>query len=192
MLCGSLRRWRMPRTAKSSRNPATRFSTNFRSSYSKASTRVQSAASLRNSARSPNKLPLPFRIDNQVEKLCGLRPSGNTPVVEIEQAQEKRQLPLPIQDLDLHEIRELPDECLHALIEAPTVVFDMRAQQRLHAVAGELRLQFSNRARGVPKQASERRAHSGFRPSAFEQNAIEDFHLIKTVALRLKELSPLL
>jgi hypothetical protein len=127
-----------------------------------------------------------------IEKLCGLRPSGNTPVVEIEQAQEKRQLPLPIQDLDLHEIRELPDECLHALIEAPTVVFDMRAQQRLHAVVGELRLQFSNRARGVPKQASERRAHSGFRPSAFEQNAIEDFHLIKTVALRLKELSPLL
>ena len=63
-----------------------------------------------------------------IEKLCGLRPSGNTPVVEIEQAPEKRELPLPIQHLDLHEICKLPNECLYALIEAPNIVLDMRAQ----------------------------------------------------------------
>jgi hypothetical protein len=39
-----------------------------------------------------------------VEKLPGLRPPGNTPVVIIQQAAEKPELPLPIQDLDLHEI----------------------------------------------------------------------------------------
>jgi transposase-like protein len=48
-----------------------------------------------------------------VEKLCSLRLAGNTPVVIIQQAAEKRELPLPIQDLDLHEIRKLPSECLH-------------------------------------------------------------------------------
>jgi hypothetical protein len=53
-----------------------------------------------------------------VEKLRGLRPPGNTPpVVIIQQAAEKRELPLPIQDLDLHEICELPGECLHVLVE---------------------------------------------------------------------------
>ena len=49
-----------------------------------------------------------------VEKLRGLRPAGNAPVVVIQQAAEKRELPLLIQDLDLHEIRKLPSECLHA------------------------------------------------------------------------------
>src|SRR5208282_2942309 len=87
--------------------------------------------------------------------------------------------------------RELADECLHALIEAPNIVLDMRAQQRLHAVAGELRLQLANRASGISEKASERRAHAGLRPGAFEQDAVENLHLIKTVALRLKELSPL-
>ena len=49
-----------------------------------------------------------------VEKLRGLRPAGNTPVVIIQQAAEERELSLLIQDLDLHEVRELPSECLHA------------------------------------------------------------------------------
>ncbi len=39
-----------------------------------------------------------------VEKLRGLRPAGNTPVVIIQQASEKRKLSLPIQNLDLHEV----------------------------------------------------------------------------------------
>ena len=121
---------------------------------------------------------------------CGS--AGNAPVVEIKQAAKKRELPLPIQDLDLHEVRKLSNECLHALIEAPNIVLDMRAQQRLHAVAGELRLQLANRASGISEKASERRAHAGLRSRAFEQDAVEDFHLIKMVALRFKELPPLL
>ena len=39
-----------------------------------------------------------------VEKLRGLRPAGNTPVVIIQQASEKRKLSLLIQNLDLHEV----------------------------------------------------------------------------------------
>jgi hypothetical protein len=42
-----------------------------------------------------------------VEKLRGLRPAGNTPVVIIQQAAEKPELVLLIQNLDLHEIRKL-------------------------------------------------------------------------------------
>src|SRR5208282_6754388 len=88
--------------------------------------------------------------------------------------------------------RELADECLHALIEAPNIVLDMRAQQRLHAVAGELRRQLANRASGISEKASERRAYAGLRSRSFEQDAVENLHLIKAVALRLKELPPLL
>ncbi len=63
-----------------------------------------------------------------VEKLRGLRPAGNTPVVIIQQAAEKRKLPLLIQDLDLHEICELPSECLHMLVEALKIALDMPTQ----------------------------------------------------------------
>jgi hypothetical protein len=75
----------------------------------------------------------------EVEKLCGPRLADNTPVVIIQQTAEKRELPLPIQDLDLHEICKLPSKCLHVLIEPSNIVLDMSAQQRLHAVVGELR-----------------------------------------------------
>ena len=81
-----------------------------------------------------------------VEKLGGLRSAGNTPVVIIQQATEKRELPLPIQDLDLHEIYELPSECLDVLVEPLKIALDMRPQQLLHAVVGELRFEFGNRA----------------------------------------------
>jgi hypothetical protein len=81
-----------------------------------------------------------------VEELRGLRFAGNTPVVIIQQAAEKRELPLPIQDLDLHEICELPSECLYVLVEPLKIALDMRPQQLLHAVVGELRLEFRNRA----------------------------------------------
>ena len=63
-----------------------------------------------------------------VDKLRGLRPPGNTPVVIIQQAAEKRDLPLLIQDLDLHEIRKLPSERLHVLVEPLKIAFDVQAQ----------------------------------------------------------------
>ncbi len=37
-----------------------------------------------------------------------------------------------------HEVRELPSECLHALVEPSKIVLNMRMQQRFHAVVGEL------------------------------------------------------
>jgi hypothetical protein len=89
-----------------------------------------------------------------VEKLRGLRLAGNTPVVIIQQAAEKRELALPIQDLDLHEICELPSECLHVLVEPFKIVLDMRPQQLLHAVIGELRFEFGNCTLWIAKQAS--------------------------------------
>ena len=89
-------------------------------------------------------------VDNLiVEKLGGLRPAGDTPIVIIQQATEKRELPLPIQDLDLHEICELPSECLHVLVKPLKIAFDMRPQQLLHAVIGELRFEFGNGALGI-------------------------------------------
>ncbi len=127
-----------------------------------------------------------------VEKLRGLRLTGNAPVVEVKQPAKECELSLPIQDFDLHEVRKLSNKCLHALIEAPNIVLDMRAQQRLHAVAGELRLQLANRASGISEKASERRAHAGLRSRSFEQDAVENLHLIKMVALCFKELPPLL
>jgi hypothetical protein len=63
-----------------------------------------------------------------VEELCGLRTASNTPVVIIEQATEERELSLPVQDLDLHEITKLPSECLHVLVEPCNVALDMRTQ----------------------------------------------------------------
>jgi hypothetical protein len=100
-------------------------------------------------------------------------------------------LPLPIQDLDLHEIRELPSECLHVLVEPLKIALDMLSQERLHTVVSELRFEFGNRALWIPQEASERRAHACLRPGPFEQDAVEDFNLIKMVALCFKELSPL-
>ena len=73
-----------------------------------------------------------------VEKLCGLRAARNTPIVIVQQAAEKLELSLLIQGLDLHEVRELARECLHALVEPSNIVLDMRTQQRFHAVVGEL------------------------------------------------------
>src|ERR1035438_7703872 len=55
-----------------------------------------------------------------------------------------------------------------------------------------VRFQFANGSGRIAKELAERRAHSGFRPRAFEQNAVKDFHLIKMVAFRFKELPSLL
>src|SRR5216684_572265 len=88
-----------------------------------------------------------------VEKLRGLRPASNTPVVIIQQATEEPELPLLIQDFDLHEIRELPSERLNVLVESSKIVLDMRPQQHLHAVVDELRFEFVNRALWIAKEA---------------------------------------
>jgi RNA polymerase sigma-70 factor (ECF subfamily) len=51
-----------------------------------------------------------------VEKLRGLRFAGNTPIVTVQKATEKRELPLLIQNLDLHEVCKLASEGFHFLI----------------------------------------------------------------------------
>src|SRR5271156_4638035 len=69
------------------------------------------------------------RVDDLiVEKLRGLRLARNAPVVEVKQPAEERELPLPVQDFDLHEVRELPGECLHALVKAGNITLDLAAQ----------------------------------------------------------------
>ena len=52
-------------------------------------------------------------------------------------------------------------------------------------------LQFADRAGGIAEEAGECRADAGLRPRAFEHDAVEDFDLIEMVALRFKELPPL-
>jgi len=48
----------------------------------------------------------------------------------------------------LHEIRKLTNECLHVLIEPLKIALDMRPQQLLHVVVGELRFEFGDGASG--------------------------------------------
>ena len=87
--------------------------------------------------------------------------------------------------------RELPGECLDALLKPRKVGLDLRPQQSLHAVVGELRPQFANRASGIAEETGERRADACLRPRPFEDDAVEDFDLIEMVALGFKELPPL-
>jgi hypothetical protein len=120
---------------------------------------------------------------------CGL--AGNTPVVVIQQAAEKRELPLLIQDLDLHEIRKLPSECLHVLVE-PRRSRSICERNNVFMLS-LVNCDFSSpiAPAGSRKRRAKRRADAGLRPGAFEQDAVEDFNLIEMVALRFKELPPL-
>jgi chemotaxis response regulator CheB len=127
-----------------------------------------------------------------VEELRVLWPSGNAPLIVVEQAAEETELAVLVKNLDLHEVAQLARECLHALAELREVALDLRAQQRLHAVADKLRLQLSARASGIAEEARECGHQAGLRARAFEQDAIEDFDLIEVVALRLEELLALL
>ena len=72
---------------------------------------------------------------------------------------------MPIQDLDLYEIGELASECLYALLKPCKIAFDMRPQQLLHAVIGELRFQLVNRASRIAEQASECSTDAGLGPA---------------------------
>jgi hypothetical protein len=85
----------------------------------------------------------------------------------------------------------LAGECLDVLIEPSNLVLDMSAQEGLYAVIGELRSELLNSTRGIAQEASEGPAHAGLRPGAFEQDAVEDFNLIKMVPPCCKELPPL-
>ena len=54
-------------------------------------------------------LGLDIRVDHLiVEKLRGLRLARDAPVVVIEQPAKEAELPLLVENLDLHEVRELP------------------------------------------------------------------------------------
>ena len=85
---------------------------------------------------------------------AGLRPPGNTPVVIIQQTTKELELPLLIQDLDLHEIRKLPSERLHMLVESLKIALDVRTQERFDVVIGELRFEFGNGAFWVAQDPS--------------------------------------
>ena len=80
--------------------------------------------------------------DLVVEKLRGLWFARNAPVVVVEQPSKETQLTLLIQYFNLHEVGKLPDECLDSLFQPRNILFDLRAQQGLHAAVDELRLQF--------------------------------------------------
>ena len=93
----------------------------------------------------------------------------------VEQPAKEAELPLLVENFDLHEVGELAGERLHALLKPRQVGFDLRPQQRLHAVVGELRLQFANRAGGIAEEAGERGADAGLRPRAFEHECSRRF-----------------
>src|SRR5208283_5659423 len=69
---------------------------------------------------------LDVRVDDLiVEKLCGLRLTRNAPIFEVQQPAEERELPLPAEDFNFHEIRELPSERLHALVKTGNIALDL-------------------------------------------------------------------
>jgi hypothetical protein len=139
-------------------------------------------------------IPLGFYvgIDNLVvEKLRGRWPTRNLPFIEIQQSAKETELSLLVEDLGLHKVRELSPERLDTLLKSREVGFDLRPQQGLHVVIGELRPQFTNRPSGIAEEAGERRAYAGLRPRSFKDDAVEDFYLIEMVALGFKEPAPL-
>ena len=126
-----------------------------------------------------------------VEKLRMLRAARDAPVVVVEQPAKESELSLLVEYLDLHEVGELPDECLYSLFQPRQVLLDLRPQERFHAAAGELSLQFADGAGGIMEEPGEGRAHAGLRPRSFKEDAIEDLDLVEVVALRFKELASL-
>ena len=78
--------------------------------------------------------------DLEVEELRGIWAARNAPRVEVEQPAKECELALLVQRLDLHEVRQMPDEMSRP--GAPSdlhVGFDLLAQQNLHLLACELR-----------------------------------------------------
>ena len=98
---------------------------------------------------------------------------------------------LLVENRDLNEVGELPGECLHALVEPGEVGLNLRPQQRLHAVVGELGAEFANGSGRIVEEASDGRADALLRPCSFQQHDIEDLDLIEAVAFRLEEAAAL-
>ena len=88
---------------------------------------------------------IPLGLDIRVhylavfEKLRGLRLARNAPFVEVQQPAKEPKLSLLAENFDLHEVHKLPGERLDALLQSRKVGFNLRPQQSLHAVVGELR-----------------------------------------------------
>ena len=90
---------------------------------------------------------------------------------------KRSELALLVQNLDVYEIAELAHERLDMLFKLRQVALDLRPQQRFHAVARELRLQFVHGSGRIAEELRECRAYTCFRPRAFNQNAVENFDL---------------
>src|SRR5487761_1304092 len=101
------------------------------------------------------------------------------------------QLALLILHFNLHEIGKLAGESLDALFQPRKVMFNLRAQQSFHAAVGKLRSQLANGSGGIMEHPGQRSAYPSFGSRTFEHGAVEDFNLIKMVALRLEELPSL-
>jgi hypothetical protein len=99
-----------------------------------------------------------------VEKLRVLWVARNAPVVVVEQPPEKAELAALVQNVDMHEVGELTHERLRALFEARQVTLDLAAQERLHGVVGELRLQLVHGSGRVTEKLSQSCADAGLRP----------------------------
>jgi hypothetical protein len=122
-----------------------------------------------------------------VEKLCALQLACDSPCVVVEKPTQEGELPLSIEDRNVYIVRELARERLHALVQPCKVGFDLGPQQRLHAVVGELSLEFSHCSRRVTEESPNGCAQPLLRPGALQHHNIEDLNLIETVALRLEE-----
>ena len=93
--------------------------------------------------------------DLVVEKLRVPRLAGNAPVVIVDQSSEEAELAFVVQNLDPHEVGELAHECLHLLLEPRQVALDLRPQQRLHPVVGELGFQLVDSACRVMEEPAQ-------------------------------------
>ena len=94
-----------------------------------------------------NSQMIPFRFNGGidhliVEELCALRFAHDAPVIEVDETTEERELILLSKCSDLDEVLELPNEDLHPLFKPSDGGRDLRAHERLHAVAAELALEF--------------------------------------------------
>jgi hypothetical protein len=86
----------------------------------------------------------------------------------------------------------LTDEPLDLLRQSRQSVLDLRTQQDLHPVVGNLHPQFSGRARRIASELGQGRADAALRTLALEDDGIEDLNLMELVTLGLKEPPPLI
>ncbi|MGH9604156.1 MAG: hypothetical protein ACRD3N_00505 [Terracidiphilus sp.] len=137
-------------------------------------------------------LGLDVRIhDLVVEELRRLRIARNPPVVIIEEPAKEPELSLLVENLDLHEVGELPNKGMDLLIKLRDLVLDLAAEQHLHGVVGELGLQLSECSGRITEELGERRANTRLGSWPFEHDGIEDFDMVEMVTFRVEELSPL-